>query len=446
MMKRKHALKITLPAYLALILAGSAILLFGGAGAQEETDGPVYVCSIEGPIGPVTSGFYVETLREAEKNMAECLVVELDTPGGFDISMREAIKEMMASEVPTVVFVHPGGSRAASAGAFLLLAAHVAAMAPGTNVGAAHPVQMGGGQVDSTMAEKIENDAAAYIKSIAKKRGRNVEWAEAAVRESKSSTAEEALEAGVIDMVSPNLLQLLEDLDGMEIETEAGTRVLDVKDAVIEHVRMSTKLRFLSAVADPNVAYILMMIGFFGLFFELSNPGAIFPGVAGSICIILAFYALHTLSANYAGVALIVLSMIMFLLEIKVTSYGALTIGAVISLTLGSIFLFDYPKTLLRISWSVLIPAVIATTAFFVFAVGKGIAAQKRRSSTGAPGLIDKIGEARSDVDSTGGTVFVAGEHWSAVSDVPIEKGRRVRVVSVYRQGMKVMPVDPQQR
>ncbi len=439
-MKRALILRFTFPAYAAMILAGVAMMMAAGTSSTAKPGGPVYLCQIEGAIGPVSTTFYIEALREAEENYAECLIVELDTPGGFDVSMREAIKEMMASEVPTVVYVHPSGSRAASAGAFMLLAAHVAAMAPGTNVGAAHPVQLGGGETDSTMAAKVENDAAAYIKSIADKRGRNAQWAEDAVRKSISSTAEEALEEGVIDLVSPNLAELLDDLHGMEVETASGTRVLDVKDATINRISMGTKERILSAIADPNIAYILMMVGFFGLFFELSNPGAIFPGIAGSICIILAFYALHTLSANYAGVALIILSMIMFILEIKVTSYGALTIGAVISLTLGSIFLFDYPRTLLRVSWSVLIPAVIAITAFFVFAVGKGLRIQRKRAASGAPALLDRVGEARTNVDSSGGTVFVAGEHWSAFSDVPIAEGTKVKVVSVDRQGVKVTP------
>jgi membrane-bound serine protease (ClpP class) len=383
--------RITLSLYLALIVVGLAILLAGGTHSRADSGGPVYLCKIVGAIGPVSSEFYIKTLREAEENMAECLIVELDTPGGFDVSMRTAIKEMMASEVPTVVYVHPSGSRAASAGAFLLLAAHVAAMAPGTNVGAAHPVQMGGGEVDSTMSAKIENDAAAYIRSIADQRGRNVEWAEDAVRKSISSTADEALAEGVIDLVSPNLVALLDDIDGMEIETSSGTRKLDVKGADVRHVRMGAKQRFLSAIADPNIAYILMMVGFFGLFFELSNPGAIFPGIAGSICIIVAFYSLHTLSANYAGVALILLALIMFVLEIKVTSYGGLTVGAVISMILGSVLLFDYPKTLLRISWSVIIPVVAAITLFFLFAVGKGLKAQRRRPATGGPGLLDQI-------------------------------------------------------
>ncbi|KPJ49491.1 MAG: hypothetical protein AMJ38_03280 [Dehalococcoidia bacterium DG_22] len=380
-----------------VLLAPALIALGTGEPCYAEPDGPVYLCKITGAIGPVASGFYTETLRKAEEDMAECLIVELDTPGGLDVSMRDAIKEMMASEVPTVIFVHPSGSRAASAGAFLVLAAHVAAMAPGTNVGAAHPVQLGGGEIDSTMAVKLENDAAAYIKSIAEKRGRNVQWAEDAVRKSISSTAEEALEAGVIDLVSDNLADLLDDLEGMTVETAAGTRTLHVKGAEIERVQMGAKKRILSAIADPNIAYILMIIGFFGIFFELSNPGAIFPAVVGSICLILAFFALHTLSANYAGVALIILAMIMFLLEIKVPSHGALTIGAVMSMILGSIFLFDYPSTLLRISWSVLIPAVVSITLFFVFAVGKGLRAQ-----------------------------------------VPIGKGQKVRVISVDRQGLKV--------
>jgi membrane-bound serine protease (ClpP class) len=439
-MKKRFA-GLRLATYVTIIAAGLALSLCGGSASKASPGGPVYLCKIEGAIGPVSVDFYMKTLREAEREMAECLIVELDTPGGFDVSMRAAIKEMMASEVPTIVYVHPSGSRAASAGAFLLLAAHVAAMAPGTNAGAAHPVQMGGAEVDSTMGEKITNDAAAYIRSIADKRGRNAEWAEDAVRKSISSTAEEALEQGVIDLVSPNLVTLLDDLHGMEVETAAGVRVLDVKDSDVRHISMGAKQRFLSAIADPNVAYILMMIGFFGLFFELSNPGSVFPGIAGSICIILAFYALHTLSANYAGVALIILAMIMFLLEIKVTSYGGLTVGAVISLLLGSILLFDYPKTLMRVSWWVVIPAVGAITLFFVFAVGKGLSAQRRRPATGGPALLDQIGEARSDIDADGGTVFVSGEHWNAVSDVPISSGQKVKVISVDRHGMKVSPV-----
>jgi membrane-bound serine protease (ClpP class) len=438
---RNRFAKLTLATYIAMLAAGLTLLLAGGSDTAASPGGPVYLCKIEGAIGPVSTDFYIKTLREAEAEMAECLIVELDTPGGLDVSMRDAIKKMMASEVPTIVYVHPSGSRAASAGAFLLLASHVAAMAPGTNVGAAHPVQMGGGEIDSTMAEKVTNDAAAYIRSIADQKGRNVEWAERAVRESISSTAEEALEEGVIDLVSPNLVSLLDDLDGMEVETAAGTRVLDVKDADVRHISMGAKHRFLSAIADPNIAYILMMVGFFGLFFELSNPGAIFPGIAGSICIIVAFYALHTLSANYAGVALIILAMIMFVLEIKVTSYGGLTVGAVISLLLGSILLFDYPTTLMRVSWWVVIPAVAAITLFFVFAVGKGLSAQRRRPATGGPALLDQIGEARSDIDSSGGTVYVAGEHWNAVSDVPIKAGQKVKVLKVERQGMTVSPV-----
>lgn len=439
-MTRKRFARITLAVCAAMIALGMAIVPDGGPATAAGAGGPVYLCKMEGVIGPVSTEFYINTLREAEKENAECIIVELDTPGGFDVSMRVAIKKLMASEVPTVVYVYPSGSRAASAGAFLLIAAHVAAMAPGTNVGAAHPVQMGGGEIDSTMSAKVENDAAAYIRSIADQRGRNAEWAEEAVRESISSTADEALEAGVIDIVTPNLLSLLDELEGMEVETAAGPRVLHVKDADVRHIRMGAKERFLSAIADPNIAYILMMVGFFGLFFELSNPGAIFPGIAGSICIIVAFYALHTLSANYAGVALIILAMIMFLLEVKVTSYGGLTVGAIISLLLGSILLFDYPSTLMRVSWAVMIPAVAAITLFFIFAVGKGLSAQRRRPATGTPALLDKIGDARTDIDSRGGTVFVFGEHWNAVSDVPISKGQKVRVLSVGRQGIKVSP------
>ncbi|NIQ95187.1 MAG: nodulation protein NfeD, partial [Desulfuromonadales bacterium] len=254
------------------------------------------------------------------------MVIELDTPGGLMDSMREIIKAMIGSDVPVVVYVSPGGARAASAGAFITIAAHVAAMAPQTNIGAAHPVAGGGQEMDETMTEKVTNDAVAYIRSLAEKRGRNADWAEDAVRKSISSTEQEALEQNVIDLVSPNLETLLQDIDGRTVETSIGEQTLQTAGASVERREMGLRHRILDVISNPNVAYILMMLGMLGLFFELSNPGSIFPGVIGG-CIILAFYAFQTLPVNYAGLLLILLGIILFILEINVTSFGMLAVG-----------------------------------------------------------------------------------------------------------------------
>lgn len=400
--------------------------------------GQVDVCKVEGVIGPVCSEFIVEAIHQAVADSAVCLIIELDTPGGLDTSMRDIIKELMASEVPVVVYVSPSGSRAASAGAFVTMAAHVAAMAPGTNIGAAHPVAFGGGKMDSTMVEKIANDAAAYIKTIAEKRGRNADWAEEAVRKSVSATEKEALELGVIDLVCRDVPALLDSLDGRRVALPSGERVLQTREVVVKEISMGLRERVLSAISDPNIAYILMILGMYGLIFELSHPGAYLPGVVGGICLILAFFAFQTLSVNYAGVLLILFAVILFVAEIITPTYGVLTTGGVIAMVLGSTMLFDASGPFLKVSWAVILPAVAATALFFLFAVGMGLKAQRRKSSTGIPDLIGRMGEARTDIFEKG-TVFISGEHWRAVSDEPIKAGERVRVVDMDHLVVKVV-------
>ncbi len=404
----------------------SIFLLWGQAFADEERR----LCRmrLDGPIGPMTADLIARAVEQAEAKGAVCLVVEMDTPGGLDMAMRRIVKRILSADVPVVVYVSPPGSRAASAGAFITLAAHVAAMAPGTNIGAAHPVQIMGAVSDTTVAEKATNDAAAYIRALAQKRGRNPDWAEKAVRESASITETEALNAEVIDLVAPSFSALVDSLNNREVEVLSGSRRIHTEDARVVDIEMSLRERLLSRLSDPNIAYILMMLGMYGIMFELYNPGSVLPGVIGGICLILAFYAFQTLPVNYAGLLLILLATVLFILEIKVPSYGILTIGGIVALVLGSTMLFDSPGSLVRISWSVIAPTVVATTLFFAFAVGMGIRAQK--TSPYLDDLVGQTGVARTDINADG-TVFVAGEYWQACCDRHIESGTRVRILGV---------------
>ncbi len=403
----------------------------------------VNLAVVAGAIGPTSAEFIVEAIETAESDEAECLIIKLDTPGGLDASMRVIVKRIMAAEVPVVVYVSPSGSRAASAGAFIMLAAHFAAMAPGTNVGAAHPVQIGAGgaAMDTTLAEKATNDAAAYIRTIAEKRNRDIQWAEDAVRKSVSATESEALEIGIIDFVCEDVSALLDSLDGAEVELPSSNRTLQTKGAEIKEIQMGLRRRILSAISNPNIAYILMMLGIYGLIFELSNPGAILPGVVGGICLILAFFGLQTLSVNYSGLLLIAFAVILFIAELKTPTHGILTVGGIISLTLGSLMLFESPDPLLRVSWKVIIATVTFTTLFFILAVGMGLRAQKKEVFSGSESLVGKIGEARTDIKGEG-TVFLIGEHWNAESDVPISKGDKVNVISTDRSVLKVSKIE----
>jgi len=336
-----------------------------------------------------------------------------------------------------VVYVAPSGARAASAGVFITLAADVAAMAPGTNIGAAHPVAVGGGKMDRTMADKVVNDAVAYIQSIAEKKGRNVKWAAQAVRESVSIPEKEALKIKVVDLIAKDLKDLLEKIDGLTVEKPRGKIKLATKGLQTNVLEMGFRQRFLAVLSNPNIAYILMMIGMAGLYFELSNPGAIFPGVIGGICLILAFFAFRTLPVNYAGVLLILLGVFLFIAEIKVASYGLLTVGGLVSLTLGSIMLFESPIPALRASLTVIIPTVLFTAAFFSFAVTMAVKAQLAKPATGAEGLVGEIGVAQTRL-SPEGKVFIHGEFWNAYADEVIEEREKIRVLKTEGLNLKV--------
>jgi membrane-bound serine protease (ClpP class) len=414
--------------------------------ADTASTGPVLVGDVDGAIGPATVAYVERLIRLSHTRRARCIVLRMDTPGGLSESMRDIIQAVLASDVPVVTYVSPGGARAASAGALIALASHVAAMAPGTNIGAAHPVSIGpgGGATgasgpDSVMEEKITNDAAAFARSIASRRGRNVEWAERVVRKSISSTADEALREKVIDLVAPDLAALLASLDGREVEVPSGRTTLHTAGAAIETVPPSFRERFLARISDPNIAYLLMLAGVFGLIFELQNPGAVLPGVVGVVALVTAAFALQMLPVNWTGLALILIAIVLFILDIKVPSHGALTIGGIVAMLIGSIMLIDTPVPFMRVSLAVIVPSVVFTALFFLFAVGMGIRAQRRRVTTGNQGLVGQVGVARTDVHDDG-SVFVHGEYWNAFSDKPVPAGTRVVVAAV--DGMRVR-VEP---
>lgn len=392
----------------------------------------IHTAKIDGSINPVTAEFITKTIRKAADDKAAAILITLNTPGGLFKSTRIIVSEILESPVPVIVYVAPGGSHAGSAGVFITLAAHIAAMAPGTNIGAAHPVGMGQ-QADTVMGEKMTNDAAAFIKSIAKKRNRNVEWAENAVRRSSSYTESEALESNVIDLIAKNTDELLQRIDGRTLETSAGEVTLRTTGATMEDHQMSWIQRLLNVISDPNIAYILFMIGLYGIMFELFSPGAIFPGIAGVICLILGFYALNTLPINYAALALIIFGVILFILEVKVTSHGLLTIGGVISMLIGSLMLIesDSDMDLINISRSVIIATVAVSALFFLFVVGAGLRAQKAKPFSGSSAMVGEIGEAIDKLDPVG-MVRVHGELWNATaSEGAILPGQKIRVKEV---------------
>ena len=394
-----------------------------------------------GVINPVASEYVDKGLEKARAMNAQALVLQLDTPGGLDKSMRLIVKSILASPIPVVVYVAPAGSRAASAGVFITMAAHVAAMAPGTNIGAAHPVALGGGKMDKTMIEKVENDAAAYIRSLAERWGRNADWAEEAVRKSVSIQASEAVEKGVVDLLAPSLEELLAKIDGRVLQAAGRTVTLATAGAPVVTVSMTLKQRILSFLSHPNVAYLLMLLGLYGIFFELSSPGALFPGIIGGIAIILAAYALQLLPVNWAGLALMALALVLFLLEIKVPSHGALTIGGVVALTLGSLMLFDSPDPLLRVSLKVIIPAVVVTSGFFFFLVGKVAQAHRARVTTGREGLVGAEGIVRKWADGQG-TILLRGELWKAESQSALVSGQEVTVTETDGLTLTVTPPE----
>lgn len=387
----------------------------------------VDVLTWEGPVQPIMAETVIQAIDRAEKAHREALVIRLDTPGGLDTSMRDVIKRILISEVPIVVYVAPSGGRAASAGTFIGMASHVLAMSPGTSIGAATPVNVGGQDVAHDMANKVKNDAVSYIRSLARQRGRNADWAEKAVREGSSLNEEDALHEHVIDLVARNMKDLLEAIDGRSVTIAGEMRTLHTANAQTHEYQASWRQKFLGRIIDPNIAYILFILGFYGLLFELSNPGAVLPGVVGGICLLLAFLAFQALPVNLTGVALIVFAMLLFAADVKVQSHGILTVGGAAALLLGSIILLGGDRGVARISLSVILTAVGASVAFFGLVIGAGLRAQRRKPTTGAPGMVGKQGTAMTDLGPSG-QVFVRGEYWTAEADQPIAKGARVVV------------------
>ncbi|MBL7136214.1 MAG: nodulation protein NfeD [Candidatus Marinimicrobia bacterium] len=435
---------------LNLSIIALVVLLFLGNNLFANE---VWVLEIDGVINPIAVKYIHNNIERAQDINAECLIIKMDTPGGLMNSMRDIIKDILNSEVPIIVYIHPRGAQSASAGVFITVAAHFAAMCPGTNIGAAHPVNLGGGGLfgskpdsatTATMMEKVTNDAVAYIRSLAHERGRNEEWVEEAVRKSVSITETEAVEKNIVDVVADNLDELLNYLDGKTVKLPSGEKVLNTSNAEIKFQPMRLHHKILNVISDPNIAYMLLILGFYGIFFEIRSPGAIFPGVVGGIFLILAFFSLQVLPINYAGLALIIIGIILFILEMQVVSYGLLTIGGIISMILGSMMLIDItkaPKELFSISLSVIIPIVIFTALFFLVALSLAYKTHKKQVSTGTEGLIGEIGVAITDIDKKG-SIQVHGEYWKVVSDSPIPKDSEVIVKSINRMILKVIKKD----
>jgi len=420
---------------LSLILI--VLIIAGGSLSYGENDKPVFnVITVNAAITPAVATYIIKSIDQSYAEGSAGLIILLDTPGGLDLAMRDIIKELLNPRVPVIVFVYPSGARAASAGVMITMASNIAAMAPGTNIGAAHPVAIGmGGKMDETMAEKIVNDAVAYSKGIAKKRGRNSKWVERAIRKSVSVTAEEALKLNVIDFVANDISQLLAKIDGKTVLLPSGEVQLNTKGAIISEKKMGLRERILTTLSDPNIAYLLLMIGLAGLYFEFAHPGAILPGVIGGISLILAFFALQTLPVNFAGVLLIMFGIILFIAEIKIVSHGMLTVAGVISLVLGSLMLFESPIPALRVSLKVMVPTIVITTLFFVAIIGLAVKAQMRKPATGVEGMIGEKGDAVTSVHEDG-KVFIKGERWNAYSEDMIEEGEKIEVVGI--QGLRL--------
>lgn len=418
----------------------AVLLLIQTSFSQKQI---VIVLNIDGAIHPTGADYIHLGLEKVINEKAECLIIKLNTPGGLLTSTRKIVTDFLQSPIPIIVYVSPAGSQAASAGVFITLAANIAVMAPGTNIGAAHPVSMQGEQ-DSIMMEKATNDAAAFIRTISEKRKRNIEWAEDAVIKSVSLTETEALEKNVIDLIAKDVDELLSKIDGMQVETSKGTRVINTKEAEVIYLEMSLAQKILSILSDPNFAYILLKLGIYGLFFELYNPGAVIPGVIGGICLILAFYSLSTLPVNYAGLALIIFAVILFVLEIKVISHGILSIGGIISLVLGSMMLINEESILeaMEISMELIILVAILTAGFFLFAITFAIKAQRKKPVTGAEGIVGETGIAVTDLIPEG-EVKVHGEFWKAESqDGEIKKDERIIVAKIINLKLFVKRID----
>ncbi len=421
---------MTEPRKLARLCTLLSLLLATMAATPSWAARPVSVIDIDGAITPITVRLLAAAIERAQAEGSQALVVQLNTPGGLERSMRSMVQSILNSEIPIIVYVAPTGARAASAGVFLTMAAHVAAMAPATNMGAAHPVAVGG-QMDKDMLKKVENDAAAFARTLATERGRNAEWMEKAVRSSVSVTEREALKLKVIDLIADSLPDLLEKIDGRVVKTKRGAVTVETKGAPVKVIDIRFRDRFLALITDPNIAYILMMVGMLGIFFELSNPGVVLPGVIGGISLILAFFAFQSLPINWAGLLLILFGVALLIAEIKIASHGVLTIGGVVSMVLGSFMLYEAPEAGFRVSWTVILPTVGASAGLVVWAVSAGLRAMMRPPTTGAASMIGQRAVVRAALDPEG-QVQLDGELWRAVAeDAPVPAGETVRVTGV---------------
>ena len=417
-------------------------LLGTAAGAAAER---VSLIKVEGPIGPATAGFISRAIDQAAENQSQCLVIQLDTPGGLLDSTKTIVQKFLGSPVPTVVYVAPAGATATSAGCFITLAADLAVMAPATSIGAAHPVAIGGNPVggeeklDDTMKQKLENYAVSYIEIIAARRNRNVEWAKSSVKESASISAEKALQLKVIDLIAKDVPDLLAQLDGREV----GGHKLRTKGAEIVEIGMSIREKVFQRLWRPEVMFILMLIAMYGIIGELSNPGAILPGVAGAIALILALYMAAILPVSLAGVTLIVLATGLFIADIYAPTHGVLTVGGIVSFFLGALMLFDRADPAFRLSLSIIISATVVTALFFIAIVGAGLRAQFLPVRAGRETMVGKVTPALARIDASGGKVFIEGEYWNAVSETIVEKGQPVEVVGFDGLTLKVKPKTP---
>jgi membrane-bound serine protease (ClpP class) len=419
--------------FLSLLIAGASVL----AQSEKPSTPHVDLITIDGSINPAVDDFIRESIGRSKTNGARALIIQLDTPGGLLTSTRTIVKELLSDLVPVIVYVAPSGAGAGSAGVFITMAAHIAAMAPGTNIGAAHPVAGGGQEVKGVMGEKIENFTASFSESIAQQRGRNTEWAIQAVRKSVSITEKEALKIKVIDVVAKDIDDLLEQAHGRKVDIEGQKRELALKGARVQRYEMSLKQKVLNTIADPNIAYLLMMAGILGLYMEFAHPGVIFPGVAGAICLLLAFASLQLLPINYTGLALVVLGIALLIGEAFYPSFGVLGIGGMISLTLGSLLLFDTPMSDFGVDRTIVFTAV-GTLGSFVLAVSYLVfRSQKEKLTLGIEGLIGEIGVVRDKLSPTG-RIFVHGETWKAQADNEIGVGEKVEVVGVEGMVLKV--------
>jgi membrane-bound serine protease (ClpP class) len=418
------------------IFAFMILTLLAAAAVGWAAPRPVYYLDAVGTVNPGMAEFILAGIQEAERQQATALVVELDTPGGLDTSMRQIVQGISNSRVPVIVFVSPSGARAASAGVFITQSAQVAAMAPGTNIGAAHPVSIGlGGEMDKTLERKVLNDFVAYGRSLAEEHGRNPDWMEKAIRQSVSVSASEAVKLKVVDLMANNLDDLLAKLNGRRVLVLGKPEILQTAGALLEKIPENLRYRILSHIADPNIAFVLMMIGLAGIYFELAHPGVVLPGVVGATCLLLALFAFQTLPVNYIGVLLILLAFVFFVLEFKVSSHGMLSVAGVAALLLGGIMLFRGEGGGMGVSWGVLLPTVFTVSLFFIVVAGIVFRSHRKRVVSGAEGLVGEMGVAMTGL-APEGRVFIHGENWQAVSDEPIAPQEPVEVVAV--RGLKL--------